>query len=56
MTRITGTVYEDVYIYNNMSLDSPESEKCFRWNLWRKSKHTYFMFIKFFPNILPFMK
>jgi len=30
-----------MYIYDNISLNSPQNEKCFRQNLWRKSKHTF---------------
>jgi len=40
MTRITGTLRED--IYDNL-VDYSWNEKCFRQKLWWKSKHTFYV-------------
>ena len=40
--------WRPIYIYDNISLNSSSYEKCFRQKLYRKSKHTFFMFSNFF--------
>jgi hypothetical protein len=55
MTRITGTILEDVLTFMLISL----------WILWmrnmshkacRENQNTHFMFSNFFPKIVPFMR
>ena len=35
--------YRPMYIYDNISLNSSQNEKCFRKKLERKSKHTFYV-------------
>jgi len=39
---MAGTFYEYLWIYDNISPNSAQSEKCFRQKLYRKSKRTFY--------------
>jgi hypothetical protein len=53
--KIIGTLYEDQYNYDHISLSSSWNEKCFRRQLYRKSKHTFCSKF-FFSKIVPFIR
>jgi hypothetical protein len=44
-----------MYIYVNISLNSSQKEKFSRQKLYRKSKHTFYVQLRFPPKIMPFM-
>ena len=41
LTNKEYSTWRPMYIYDNISLDSRYNEKCFRYKLQRKSKHTF---------------
>jgi len=47
--------WRPMYIYNNISLNSSQSEK-FSGNSCRENQNTYFTFINFSPKIVPKMR
>jgi len=52
LTRITFTLHEDLHMYDNVSLNSSQNEKCFRQKMYRKSKHPFYVQLLFFPEIM----
>ena len=39
-------------MYDNVSLNSSQNEKCFRQKMYRKSKHPFYVQLLFFPEIM----
>jgi len=46
--KIRYFTWWSMHTYENISLNPSENEKCFRPNLWRKSKHTFYVQLHFF--------
>ena len=57
LTRITGTLHEDryVYIWDNILLNSSQNEKYLIQN-YRENQNTYFTFNKVLPEMVHFLR
>jgi hypothetical protein len=49
---MAGTLYEYLRIYDNISQNSAQGEKCFRQKLYRKSKHSFYDQQRFTENLI----